>query len=76
MKYKKGKVINTTNAETLAQLKEHWFLNAKTLINSYKLVDSESRQMILETLSALFKIAKDNFFEEHIKTKENRKSLV
>lgn len=66
-------VINTTDAETLAQLKEHWFLNAKTLINSYKLVDSESRQMILETLSALFKIAKDNFFEEHIKTKENRK---
>ena len=32
-------------------------------------VDQESKKMILETLSGLFKIAKDNFFEEHPKVK-------
>lgn len=63
-------VINTTNVETFSDLKAHWFLNAKILFNSYKLVDDESKKMILETLSALFKIAKDNFFEERSKPKE------
>lgn len=58
-------IINTTNAETFTNLRNHWFSNAKILLNSYKMVDPESKKMILETLSALFKIAKDNFFEEH-----------
>lgn len=58
-------VINTTKAETLGDLKSHWFSNARILLNSYKLVDSESKKMILETLSALFKIVKENFFEEY-----------
>lgn len=62
-------VISTTKAETISELKNHWFLNAKILLNSYKLVDPESKQMILETLSALFKIAKDNFFGEYSKPK-------
>lgn len=56
-------VINSTNAETLSDLKTHWFANAKILINSYKLIDPESKKMILETLSALLKIAKDNLLE-------------
>lgn len=59
-------VINSTNAETLSDIKSHWFVNAKTLINSYRLVDQESKRMILETLSALFKIVKDNFLERNI----------
>lgn len=59
-------VINSTNAETLSDLKTHWFANAKILINSYKLIDPESKKMILETLSALFKIAKDNLLERTI----------
>lgn len=65
-------VINTTKVENFLDLKNHWFSNAKTLLNSYKLIDPESKKMILETLSALFKIVKDNFFEEHsrIKVKE------
>lgn len=58
-------IIGTTNAETLSELKNHWFSNAKILFSSYKLVDAESKKMILETLSALFKIVKDNFIEEH-----------
>lgn len=62
-------VINTTKVETFSDLKAHWFSNARILLSSYKLVDSESKKMILETLSALFRIVKDNFFEEHTRTK-------
>lgn len=56
-------VINTTKVETLAELKKHWFSNARTLLNSYKLIDAESKKMIMETLSALLKIVKDNWIE-------------
>lgn len=63
-------VLNTTKVETFSDLKSHWFLNAKILFNSYKLVDDESKKMILETLSALFKIAKDNLFGEYSKDKK------
>lgn len=62
-------VINTTKAETVTDLKSHWFSNARILLSSYKLVDPESKKMILETLSALFKIVKDNLFEEYPRTK-------
>ena len=62
-------IINTTKVETFSDLKTHWFSNAKICLSSYKLVDPESKKMILETLSALFKIVKDNFFEEHTKQK-------
>lgn len=62
-------VINTTKAETISDLKSHWFSNARILLSSYKLVDPESKKMILETLSALFKIVKDNLFEEYPRQK-------
>lgn len=58
-------VINTTKVETVSEIKSHWFANARILFNSYKQIDQESKQMVLETLSALFKIVKDNFLEEH-----------
>lgn len=60
-------VINTTKVETVSEIRNHWFANARILLNSYKQIDPESKKMILETLSALFKIAKDNFIEEHSK---------
>lgn len=50
--------------ETLAELKHHWFSNTKILLNSYKSIDAEDKKMILETLSTLFKIVKDNLLEE------------
>mgnify|MGYP004512306447 FL=1 len=57
-------VINTTKVETMAELKKHWFLNAKTVFSSYKQISPENKKMIMETLSALFKIVKDNLIEE------------
>lgn len=65
-------IINSTKAETFSDLRNNWFLNARTLLNSYKMIDPENKKMILETLSALFKIVKDNFFEEH---RNKRKKL-
>jgi len=64
-------IINTTNAETFSELKRNWFSNAKILLKSYRLIDQESKEMIVETLSALIKIAKDNFFEEYPRPKSN-----
>lgn len=57
-------VINTTKVETFTELKTNWLSNARVLLKSYKQVDPESKKMILQTLSALFRIVKDNFFEE------------
>lgn len=58
-------VINTTKVETFAELRSNWLSNAKIILNSYKLVDPESKKMISETISALLKISKNNFIEEH-----------
>jgi hypothetical protein len=69
-------IINTTNAETLSEIKSHWFSNAKILLSSYKMVEPENKKMILETLSALFKIAKDNFLEEHSRPRIREKDLT
>lgn len=62
-------IINSTNAKTFLEIKNEWLSNAKILLTSYKNIDSKSKQMILETMSALFKIVKDNFWEETQKIK-------
>lgn len=67
-------VINTTKVETFSELKTNWLSHAAVLFKSYKLVDSESKKMVLQTLSALFKIVKDNFFEERALPKTKEKS--
>lgn len=60
-------IIKTTNVETMSQMKEQWLLNAKILFKSYRMIDSENKKMINQTLSALLKILKDNFIEDHKK---------
>ena len=62
-------IINTTEAATFLEIKDKWLSNAKIILTSYKNIDSENKKMIMETISALFRIAKDNFFEEHKKLK-------
>lgn len=58
-------MIHTTQVETFAQLRDGWLSNAKTLLQSYRMIEPEDRKMIIETLSALLKIAKDNLMEEY-----------
>ena len=56
-------IINTTEAETFLEIRDKWLTNGKKILTSYKNIKPESKQMILNTISGIFKIAKDNFFE-------------
>lgn len=67
-------ILNTTYAQTMAALKANWFVNAKIILKTYKNVDEETKEIISQTLYALFKIAKENIFEEFPKLPEKPKS--
>ena len=64
-------IINTTEAETFIEIRDKWLTNGKKILTSYKNIKPESKQMILNTVSGIFKIAKDNFFEGRNNTKNN-----
>lgn len=64
-------IINTTEAETFLEIKEKWLTNGKKILTSYKNIKPESKKMVLNTISGIFKIAKDNFFEERKNGKNN-----
>ena len=66
-------ILNATDAQTMKELKANWFLNAKTILTSYKNIDNDTKDMIWQTLNALFKIAKNNIFEELPKLPEKSK---
>lgn len=53
-------VLNATNVKTLSELKSNKFSNAKTLIKTYNNLTQESKDIMTKTLSAFFKIGKDN----------------
>ena len=52
--------MNTTNAQTMKDLRSNWFMNAKKILKTYKNIDNETKEMISQTLNTLFKIAKNN----------------
>lgn len=62
-------ILYSANVDTFEELAQAWFTNARILFKSYKSLDAESKKMILETLSTLVKIVKDNFFHERKKSK-------
>lgn len=62
-------IFQATDADTLAQMKEKWLKNARTLISKYKSLEEESRKMMIKTVEELFKIAKNNVMK---KTKINK----
>ena len=55
-------ILNNTNAHRMHELSENWFVNAKTILKTYKNIDEDSKKIITETLFCLFSIAKDNAF--------------
>lgn len=57
-------ILKTTEIQKMKDLKTNWFLNAKTILNTYKNIDNDTKEMIWQTLNALFKIAKNNISEE------------
>ena len=63
-------ILNATDAQTMKELKSNWFSNGRAIMTSYKNIDNETKDMIWQTLNALFKIAKNNIFEDFTKLPE------
>ena len=57
-------ILNTTDAQTMKDIKSNWFTSARTMMASYKNIDNETKEMIWQTLNELFKVAKDNVFKK------------
>ena len=64
-------ILNTTEAQTMKELKANWFANAKTILGTYKNVDSDTKEMVWQTVNELLKVAKNNIFEELPKITDN-----
>jgi hypothetical protein len=64
-------ILQATDADTLAQIKEKWVKNAKILISTYKNMDEDSKKMMVKTIEELFVIIKDNVVKK-IKPVENK----
>lgn len=59
-------ILQSTKATTIDEMGNNWFLNAKTMVKSYKNLDGKSKEIMTKTLSELFRIAREN-----IKIKKN-----
>ena len=64
-------ILNTTEAQTMKELKANWFVNAKTILGTYKNIDSDTKEMVWQTVNELLKVAKNNIFEELPKIADN-----
>ncbi|MCI8482580.1 MAG: DUF2974 domain-containing protein [Clostridia bacterium] len=53
-------ILQTTDADTITQIKEKWIKNAKILVSTYKNMDEESKKIMTKTMEALFVIIKNN----------------
>ena len=64
-------ILNTTEAQTMKELKANWFANAKTILGTYKNIDNDKKEMVWQTVNELLKVAKNNIFEELPKIADN-----
>lgn len=64
-------ILNTTEAQTMKELKANWFANAKTILGTYKTIDNDTKEMVWQTVNELLKVAKNNIFEELPKIADN-----
>lgn len=53
-------ILNTTEVETLSEFSSKKFTNALTMLNAYKNIDDQSKEIMMKTLNVLFTIAKSN----------------
>lgn len=53
-------ILNATGSTSLSQMGDKKFETAKTFLKTYRNIDDDSREILMKTLSALFKIAKSN----------------
>ena len=53
-------ILNTTDAQTMKELRANWFSSARTMMSSYKNIDNETKDMIWKAVGELLKSAKNN----------------
>ena len=53
-------ILSSTDAETLSQISDNWFVNSKKIFNTYKNLDEDSKEIINKTMKSLFSIVKEN----------------
>lgn len=53
-------ILNTTEVETLSEFSSKKFTNALTMLKTYKNIDDESKEIMIQTLNVFFAIAKSN----------------
>ena len=59
-------ILQSTKATTIDEMGNNWFLNAKTMVKSYKNLDGKSKEIMTKTLSELFRIARENINKKMI----------
>lgn len=64
-------ILNTTDAQTMTNLRANWFSNTRTILSTYKNIDNETKEKIWQMVNVLLKIAKDNIKEEFPKYPKN-----
>ena len=71
-------ILNTTDAQTMKEIKSNWFTSARTMMTSYKNIDNETKDMIWKAVGELLKSAKNNIFEDFPKLpeKEQKRMLI
>lgn len=62
-------ILNKTEAQTFIELKDNWRANARKILMTYKGLDNPTKDIVVQTLKELFKVAKKSIFEEVPKTK-------
>ena len=58
-------IINSTEANTLSDLKLSLMKNAKIILSAYNHIDNENKKMIIATITAFIAIIKENVKEEY-----------
>ena len=53
-------ILNTTQAETLTEIKSKIFSNTKTMVKTYQNLDPETKQIMIKTLEEFIRIGKSN----------------
>lgn len=64
-------ILKETNVETLSEISNKLFTNAKTMVKAYQSLDPESKKMMTKTLEALLKIGRSNIKIPRLKIGKN-----
>ncbi|MCI8617155.1 MAG: DUF2974 domain-containing protein [Clostridia bacterium] len=60
-------ILNTTQAETLSDIKNKAFLNAKTMVKTYQNLDPEDKKIMIKTIEEFLRIGKSNIPKPKLK---------